>query len=264
MTAGWRIAAASVVGTSHERTGSNCQDSHDCRIVHAPSGVEVFVGVVADGAGSAERSEEGSRICCLALASAVERYVCAGDSLASVTRDHALQWLGEVRAAINAAADGESRPIWDFACTLLAAVVGDGHAIFLQVGDGAIVVPAQGEPNEWCWVFWPQNGEFANTTNFVTDEDAPAKLEFDSTSPAVAEVAIFSDGVENLVLRRKLRDVHAPFFNAMLPPVRALPQPGRDASLSAKLAAYLGSPVIVDKTDDDKTLVIAVNCTGVS
>lgn len=222
----------------------------------------MFVGVVADGAGSAERSESGSSICCQAVASAIERHLAAGNALASVTRDQVVQWLEKARAEIDAAAEDEGRLPRDFACTLIAAVVGNGHAVFFQVGDGAIVVPSQGEPGEWCWVFWPQNGEFANTTNFVTDADASVKLEFASASHRVKEVAIFSDGIEHLVLRRRQRDVHAPFFNAMLPPVRALLQPGRDKYLSAKLAEYLSSSVITDKTDDDKTLIIAANCFG--
>ncbi len=262
MMAGWRVAAASVVGTSHERTGTNCQDSHDCRIVSAASRGGVFVAVAADGAGSAARSELGSRLCCQAVASAVERHLTTGNTLATVTRELAVEWLGEARAAISVLAENEQRPIRDFACTLLAAVVGEDCAVFFQVGDGAIVVPSQGEPGEWCWIFWPQNGEFANTTHFVTDDDAPDKLEFAAASHAVAEVVIFTDGIENLVLRRKQRDVHAPFFNAMLPPIRALPHAGWDASLSDKLAAYLASPVITDKTDDDKTLIIAAKCEG--
>lgn len=256
---GWRIAAASVVGTSHERTGSNCQDAHDCRLVADSSGDKVFVGVAADGAGSAARSESGSRICCQTIASEIERHLAAGHPLKSVTREHAIQWLELAREAVSVAADEEDRSVRDYACTLLAAVVGDKHAVFFQVGDGAIVVPGE-EPGEWCWIFWPQSGEFANTTNFVTDEDAGANLLFSSTNHAIGEVAVFTDGIENLVLRRRERIVHTPFFNAMLPPVRAIPRPGLDSSASAKLAQYLASPVITDKTDDDKTLIIAAKC----
>jgi len=51
--------------------------------------------------------------------------------------------------------------------------------------------------------------------------------------------------------------VFEPFFDKMFPAVRALPESGLDEKLSEALAKYLDSPAICQRTDDDKTLVLA-------
>ena len=133
-------------------------------------------------------------------------------------------------------------------------IVAEREAVFLQIGDGAIVLSA-GEG--WKHVFWPQHGEFANTTNFVTSEDALEVMEFHKTTEPVAELALFTDGLENLVLHKANRTVHAPFFDSMFPSVRGSRATGEDAELSRALAQYLSTPKINDRTNDDKTLILA-------
>ena len=100
-------------------------------------------------------------------------------------------------------------------------------------------------------------GEFANTTYFVTDDRADERMMFELCSRRIDEVALFTDGIERLVLHEASRTVFAPFFNRMLPAVRRLAASGTDRKLSMDLEQYLNSPVICDKTDDDKTLVLA-------
>lgn len=139
------------------------------------------------------------------------------------------------------------------------AIVGDNSNAFVQVGDGAIVV-SEGADDGWAWVFWPQHGEFANTTNFVVSPNSIDVMEFASTPHRIDEVAVFSDGIENLVLHAASRTVHAPFFDAMFPPVRQH-LPGFAVDLSLGLEKYLLSPRICDRTDDDKTLVLATRRT---
>jgi len=157
------------------------------------------------------------------------------------------------RIARQAELDGAS--IRDFACTILVAVVSPTHACFLQIGDGAIVVRHRGD--DWAYVFWPQHGEYANTTTFVTEPAALASFEFMCSPELIDEVAAFTDGIESLVLHFASKTVHGPFFDSNFRAVRALPEPGQDAELSDKLALYLGSPAICDRTDDDKTLLLA-------
>ena len=101
------------------------------------------------------------------------------------------------------------------------------------------------------------HGEFANTTYFATEDYAADHLAFEKTAGRIDEVALFSDGIEPLVLHYATKSVHAPFFDRMFPAVRGLGPPGRDAALSDALAAYLDSPAICERTDDDKTLILA-------
>ena len=197
----------------------------------------------------------GSNIACRELLDNIRAFLEDGHSIAELTRETALGWLENSAAAIVHAAGREGLAIREFACTLISAIVSPTHAVFLQVGDGAIVIRPRGD--DWTYVFWPQHGEYINTTVFITDPAALLRFEYSSRPDLIDEVAVFSDGIEALVLHYASQTVHAPFFDGVFPAVRALPHPGWNEELSAKLMAYLASPVICDRTDDDKTLLLA-------
>ena len=72
------------------------------------------------------------------------------------------------------------------------------------------------------------------------------------------EIALLSDGIEPLVLHYASRTVHGPFFDCMFGPVRRSQAIGEDLALSQDLEGYLSSPAILERTDDDKTLVLAM------
>jgi hypothetical protein len=147
----------------------------------------------------------------------------------------------------------------EFACTLLGAVVSQDRAAFFQIGDGAIVVSNRAEADDYGWIFWPQHGEFANQTNFVTQDDALEVLEFELGERSVDEVAIFTDGIERLVLDLQEKTAHAPFFRTLFGWV-AKTEPAavnEEIPTSEVMGRYLGSKQINDRTDDDKTLILA-------
>lgn len=73
----------------------------------------------------------------------------------------------------------------------------------------------------------------------------------------IDEVALFTDGIESLVLHYASKTVHNRFFDNMFAPVRALEKEGMDADLSKELEKYLASPAVCERTDDDKTLILA-------
>jgi hypothetical protein len=82
-------------------------------------------------------------------------------------------------------------------------------------------------------------------------------MEFELAPRRIDEVALFTDGIENLVLHRATRSVHEPFFNQMFRAVRESKAVGIDQGLGDALGRYLSSPAVCDRTDDDKTLVLA-------
>jgi hypothetical protein len=133
-------------------------------------------------------------------------------------------------------------------------------AAYLQIGDGAIVVATE-EPGEYTWVFWPQHGEYANTTSFLTGDAASDALMFE-TGPPVHEVAIFSDGIERLVLDMAARTVHSPAFRPIFQWLAATAPEGAEEAGQA-LTAYLSSDHVNSRTDDDKTLVMATRSSPV-
>jgi protein phosphatase 2C-like protein len=254
----WRAAHASVIGTSHTKTGLPCQDAASCQVVCDPDGRHVLLAVACDGAGSASRSLDGATL-------TVDRFLRDfGDAsrrwgLDGITKEFVEDWLSRVRAEIRDRAETDDLSPREFACTILGAVVGHDRVAFFQIGDGAIVVSNRAEPDDYGWVFWPQHGEFANQTNFITQENALGVLEFELEERCVDEIAIFTDGIERLVLDLQEKTAHAPFFRTLFgwlaktDPVGA----GEEIPPSEVVSRYLGSKQINDRTDDDKTLILA-------
>jgi hypothetical protein len=254
-TTKWRFASATVIGTSHVKSGTPCQDHHRCQVFRNGVDEPIIAIAVSDGAGSATRGENGAAITCASLIEQAELFLARSGSLASMTKQDAHEWLDAVRKAIANHASEAEHEVRDYACTMLFALVGVEVAVFLQIGDGVIVVNDQDQ--HWSWVFWPERGEFANTTFFVTDAAAADHLRFEQRHGSIDEIALLSDGIEPLVLHYASRTVHAPFFDRMFGPVRRSQVIGEDLALSQDLESYLSSPPILERTDDDKTLVLA-------
>ena len=211
--------------------------------------------VISDGAGSARSAEIGSRLAVTSMVEQAEAWLQTAPEVSALTREIFESWVEGVREQIADVAGVAEAEMRDYAATLLVAVLGPEHAAFGQIGDGAIVV-LTGE-FEWAWVFWPQHGQYVNTTHFVTDGDALKRLEFDTGPRTVREIAAFSDGLEGLVLDNKSRSAHQPFFNRIVAPLRGSKETGWDEKLSKHLEAYLSSGTVSSKTNDDVTLVIA-------
>ena len=49
-------------------------------------------------------------------------------------------------------------------------------------------------------MFLPQQGQFANETFFVTDDDATNVWQFVYIEKAIDEIALFTDGIQYLVI----------------------------------------------------------------
>jgi hypothetical protein len=115
------------------------------------------------------------------------------------------------------------------------------------------------EPDDYGWIFWPQHGEFANQTNFVTQDNVLEILEFEMEERCVDEIAIFTDGIERLVLDLQSKTAHAPFFRPLFGWLAKteLAAAGEEIPTSEVVSRYLGSKQINDRTDDDKTLILA-------
>jgi hypothetical protein len=255
MSEAWRYAYASVTGTSHEQTGSSCQDAGGCSVVETVGGETILLAMASDGAGSVQRSGEGAALT-IELFLAEFGRACREGGIATIDRAFILAWLRKLRRKISARAAAADLRSTDFACTALGAVVADDRAVFFQIGDGAIVVSARHDDGEYGWVFWPQHGEFANTTNFVTQHNASRVIEVDIHEGPIDEVAIFTDGIERLVLDLRGKTAHAPFFRPLFGWLAAT-TPTTNGGTSPLLAQYLGSKQVCDRTDDDKTLILA-------
>lgn len=254
----WKYISASVMGTSHARTGAPCQDSSVCEVFTLRDGSEVLVAVAADGAGSAKRADLGSALACSLLVQEMGALFGPGGAgdVSDITNDFLTNWLTSFQREVDIRAEHEQLTARDFACTFVMAVLGESGAVFAQIGDGAIVVPSPEEPDEYCYVFWPQKGEYANETYFATQAEAHTRIQYDYIPRCIDEVAVLTDGIQDLALHYETQTAYNPFFR----PVFAWLRPAPDTysnQFTKSLAAYLDSEKINEATDDDKTLILA-------
>jgi hypothetical protein len=252
----WKYGFASVTGASHLKSSAPCQDASRAEVVLDAGGFEVLIAVASDGAGSAARAQIGSSLACDLFIDEIKSHIERGDTGALLSDNFMADWLVKFRGIATGWSGPDSGKIHDFACTLLAAVIWNDRAIYFQIGDGAIVESRRDDPDSYAVVCWPQQGEYANMTNFLTDADAAQKVIREARSGAIDEVAIFTDGIQRLALDYRERSAHAPFFAPLFGWLRPRPG-GASRELSDSLAVYLNSEKINSRTDDDKTLILA-------
>ncbi len=82
----WKLLLDSVVGTSHTQTNQPCQDYATGRLLNVGGGPTIVLAC-ADGAGSASRSECGSRFVCTGLLSNIASALENGLGLKEITRE---------------------------------------------------------------------------------------------------------------------------------------------------------------------------------
>ena len=159
-----------------------------------------------------------------------------------------------MRERIYAGAEAQALSARDFACTFLGVISTTFGTLVMQIGDGGVAVDV-GNGLEVPIV--PMSGEYANMTHFVTDEDAVNVLATKLYDAPASRVAAFSDGIQRLALDMATNMAHEPFFAPFFK-VLASARPDQEDQLQGALVRFLGSPSVNERTDDDKTLALAV------
>lgn len=242
----WRWASASVIGTSHIQNGDRLQDAYNV----SELGNGCIFAVVSDGAGSSKFGAFGARLTCRFLSVRFREWIQKNPSPPS-DKD-LMGWIDELREQIAAKAIQLNTVPRQFAATMAAVFVSQDEEVTLHIGDSAIVGRRGGE---WDVLCWPENGEYASSTYFVTDNPGP-RLKITRHPREHDAFALFSDGVGDLALSHLELAAYPPFFNPMFRPVDAETGAGHLIELSEKLATYLASQSVCERTDDDKTLIL--------
>ncbi len=242
----WRWVSSSVIGTSHIQSGGGLQDAYAVSWIGDGS---VFA-IVSDGAGSAQFGAYGAWLVCRFLTVRFREWL--HDNLDLPSDERLTDWIDELRDRISAIADRRGSAPRQFASTLAAIVILPDEILTLHVGDSA-VVGRRGR--EWDVLCWPENGEYASSTYFITDDPEP-HLNIARQPREHDAFALFSDGVGDLALLQLEQAAHPRFFEPMMRPVDSALGQGRLIQLSEKLGTYLAGPSVCERTDDDKTLIL--------
>jgi hypothetical protein len=254
--ASWRLAGASVRGSSHEKASLPCQDAHKW----AQAAGDILVIAVADGAGSAPMSETGAWI---AVETAVET---ACKAIGGVTDPGNLpdaEWDGLLRRAVEMAkesltaeADRRSVPANSMATTLVLVVAGTQFVASVQIGDGSVIgVTTEGAMISLLKPSWT---EYLNETVFLTSAEGLPSARPTIWRGQLGDLAVLSDGLQMTALRMPSGDPHPGFFTPLFQFLKQQPNP---ATAREELIAFLSSPRLRERTDDDVTLVLATRVT---
>lgn len=242
----WRWAAASQIGSGHIRAETRLQDAYAVSRI----GDDHIFAVVSDGAGSSEYGGFGAWLVCRFLTVRFREWLIVNGELPN---DEVLTgWVDNLRDQISAISELRGSTPRQFASTLAAILISPTETLTMHVGDSAVVGRRDGE---WDVLCWPENGEYASTTYFVTDDPAP-RLRISRQPRAHNAFAIFSDGVGDLALSHAEECASSRFFDPMMSPVDSSNGIGRLPELSSQLEAYLAGPAVCARTDDDKTLIL--------
>ncbi|MBY0528112.1 MAG: protein phosphatase 2C domain-containing protein [Gemmataceae bacterium] len=239
-----------MAGSSHRRTGQPCEDANCWQIADG-----VLIASVADGAGSAVNSSMGAN---QAVSKAVEAAIdwlrsqgvpgCAG------TWDKLLRRaFGRVRKELEGLAEIMETSPQEFATTLLLAVVADGWLAVAQVGDGAVVVRASDDT--FRAVTRPPVGVYINETSFLTSVNGMERAQIVVEETPITGLAMLTDGLQMLGLRMPQGAPHPAFFSPLL---RLLAAGPNGDGATDKLRGFLESPQVMQRAQDDLTLVLAV------
>ncbi len=227
-----------------------CQDAHLVDLVEDADGNQFLLVAVADGAGSARLSHIGSLAACTGAVLALKR-----DIAALTTADSAVDAIRRsFEAACSEVEDAAERmgvSSREMAATLLLAVVGPALSVYGQVGDGAVVID---NGRDLQLVHW-QEQEALNLTDFIVVDSLNASLKINHFTEPVLRFACMTDGLTPLALDYREKRPHEPMLNRLFSACADAPDP---ASLNEDLRRFLDSAQVNERTDDDKTLVVAV------
>ena len=254
----WRIATATAPGSSHLRDDTPNQDAVAYRMVEVGDG-EVVVVAVADGAGSASRSHEGSRIAVDAAVTAVVDGINRQPAAAFV-KSHAELLLRSaiMQAKIEVERYGLRHNVAarELASTLIVAFASDSLVTAAQVGDGAVVTFNIGSAAAMT-LCEAHSGEYANETTFITSRSRPHELAYvgHASGYEYDTLALITDGLQNLALKMPEREAFLGFWNPMLNDLARTDEP---EAVPEKLHAFISGERVQSRTSDDVTIAIAV------
>jgi hypothetical protein len=229
--------------------GVPCQDAFAFQSL--PLGVSFIA--VADGLGSATRSDIGAR---LAVNIAVETALASlqNDNAKSPLTDIVKVAAGEARNGLASRASADGCLVRDLACTMIAVVLKPDEIAVAHVGDGGVV--AQTERGLQL-VSGPGSSEYANEVVPLTSDGWEQSLEVVHFVSSIGAVAVFTDGCQRAVFR-KSREGSVPFEGFLNPIFDYISQLPDCPEAEQEISALLRSRKLCANSEDDKTLVVAV------
>ncbi len=253
MESDWQVIGAAVQGISHQKQGLPCQDALEYRCLPGGS----LLVALADGAGSAVCSELGAQTAVeAAIASLISGLDHGQPTECCGWVDLFWGTFESARASLIKLSEENGDPLSAFATTLTCLAATPEKLIVAQLGDGAVV--AGGADGVLDTVTTAQRGEYANETFFLTQEQALDLVAIQVIDLPMYSLAVMSDGLTRLALKLPSNEPYKPFFEPLFAFVKASAASNDGVQASKTLSAFLASPRVCERTDDDKAMVLAL------
>lgn len=202
-------------GESHIATGMNCQDhSGSVGIFNEKLKIEMAIAVIADGVGSCDFSEDGSRIAVTTVLGMLSKELSALDEISAETVLRIIK-RAYLQANDNIEHEAEERelPFLLFDTTLTVTVLTDNGSCYIgHIGDDGVV--ALFEDGTYGMITQRIEGEEANS---VIPLSSVANWMFGVVKKPVAALALMTDGLldKSVGSDRMNHRVYYPFFKPM-------------------------------------------------
>lgn len=244
------IIGSSVIGPLHVISNTPCQDA--CAFEVSPSGSGVIA--IADGLGSASKSEIGARTAVETAVNAVRELVSRKINEEIDLSDMAKAAILSSRKALEEKADELKCKLRDLACTIIVAVIHKDNVVVAHVGDGAVIA----KTNEGLKLLSsPEDSEYANEVSPLTGNDWELSLRISQKTSNNIGIMAFTDGCQRAALR-KTQEGLTP-YSAFCEPLFSYANDVIDGEKAEEdIRELLLSKKVCENSDDDKTLVIAV------
>jgi hypothetical protein len=244
-----RVFGSSVIGPMHLQGEIPCQDA----CAYAVTAADAIVIAVADGLGSAARSDAGAS---LAVSSAFSFCMTASDSepgeerrLEELVRDAA----AHAREELERHAQEAPCNLRDFGCTLIVVVATRHRFAVAHIGDGAVVAEIDGILS---LISSPGESEYTNEVVPLTSTAWRDSLRITSGASSISAIAVFTDGCQRAAFRKE-EDTLVPFERFFIP-IFNYAREVAEADGAREVTELLASPKLCEHSDDDKTLVVGV------
>lgn len=242
-----KLACARLVGRSHAVTSTPCQDYVAARTTRGVGGL-----ALADGAGSRVHSGIGAEESVKGVLNLFHREFDALFQLATVDPQAVAQRvLDTCLARLRRKSRGMKCDVDAFACTLMFVAHKSGRYLAGHLGDGMIAM--DDGVGDVITLSHPDNGEYANTTTFVTEPDAVQRLRIYAGECAASAFAVMSDGTAESLYLRATGQPAAPALRKLFDWTRTFPRSKTEGILVQNL-----EQAFARKTTDDCSIGLMV------
>lgn len=238
----------SLAGRSHEAQSLPCQDAH----IAVQLTEMIWLAAVADGVGSASKSDRGASVAVSSLASFLSDTMPADPDWKASLQDGFTYALETIRAT----AIQEQAPLSDYDTTL-TAVLYDGHrAAYGHSGDGGII--GMDRDGHYQLLTRVQKGDAHNEVFPL--RSGPSKWVFSDIGQDCAGLLLLTDGVLDVAVPALLSDQPEPLYlnliRRFLSGCMLIGTPEETGRHAQEAAEFLLSPFCQAITDDMTVLTM--------